>query len=102
MASVMSGTFTVRRAASEDLEAIASLIDEFVKGHPAEGHSRPIAVLREAYFGESPLSRLFIAERSTEPIGFGGWKRTFDMFWAMHGGEADGLFVKPAYRGRGV
>jgi GNAT superfamily N-acetyltransferase len=61
-----------------------------------------MGVMQEAYFGPCPISRVFIAERRGEPIGFGGWHKVFDMFWAMYGGEADGLYVRPRQRGRGV
>jgi GNAT superfamily N-acetyltransferase len=98
----VSTLFTVRRATLTDLEAIVSLIEEFVRGHPAEHHRRPMAVLREAYFGQSPISRVVLAERRGEPIGFGGWRKVFDMFWATYGGEADGLYVKPRQRGLGI
>jgi hypothetical protein len=98
----VSALFTVRRATSTDLEAIVSLIEEFVRGHPAEHHRRPMAVLREAYFGQSPIARVFMAERRGEPVGFDGWRKVFDMFWAMYGGEADGLDVKSRQGGLGV
>jgi hypothetical protein len=33
-----------------------------------------------------------IARRTV--VAFGAWRRVFDMFWAMDGGEMDGLYVR--------
>ena len=41
-------------------------------------------------------------ERRSESVGFGSWHRDFDPFWAMYGGDADGLYVKPRQRGLGI
>ena len=30
------------------------------------------------------------------------WTRTYDLFWAMFGGELGWLYVPPAARGRGI
>jgi GNAT superfamily N-acetyltransferase len=102
MESNVSALFTVRRAIPADLDALVALIDEFARGHPAEHYLRSMAVMQEAYFGPCPISRVFMAERRGEPVGFGGWHKVFDLFWAMYGGEVDGLYVKPRQRGLGV
>ena len=91
----MSALFTVRRATPADLQALMVLIEEFARGHPAEHAPRSMAVMQEAYFGPCPVARVLMAERRVEPVGFGGWHKVFDLFWAMYGGEADGLYVKP-------
>jgi len=100
--STVSAFFTVRRATPTDLEALVALIGEFARGHPAEHYPRSMAVIQEAYFGPRPIARVFLAERRGEPVGFGGWHEVFDPFWAMYGGEADGLYVKPRQRGLGI
>ena len=61
-----------------------------------------MTVIQEAYFGPRPIARVFMAERRGEPVGFGAWHKVFDPFWAMYGGEADGLYVKPHQRGLGI
>jgi GNAT superfamily N-acetyltransferase len=98
----VSALFTVRRAIPADLDALAALIDEFARGHPAEHYPRSMAVMEEAYFGPHPISHMLVAERRGEPVGFGGWHEVFDRFWAMYGSELNGLYVKPCYRGREV
>lgn len=42
---------SIRPATIEDLSAIEVMVEDFVKGHPAEAHQRTAATLREAYFG---------------------------------------------------
>ena len=92
----------VRRATVDELAAFCALVDEYARGHPAEHHSRPMQAIRDAYFGASPEASVLIAERHAELVGFGMWRRVFDVLWAVYGGEMDGLFVRPAHRGRGI
>jgi GNAT superfamily N-acetyltransferase len=92
----------VRRPTPADVEMIHGLINEYATGHPAERHPRPLAAIEAAYFGTCPASYILIAEKRKEPVGFAGWRRVFDMLWAKYGGEMDGLYVKPAHRGRGI
>jgi GNAT superfamily N-acetyltransferase len=35
-------------------------------------------------------------------IGFGAWRKTYDVFWSMYGGEGIGLYVIPSHRGFGT
>jgi ribosomal protein S18 acetylase RimI-like enzyme len=92
----------VRRASVADVEVIQTLIDEYATGHPAERHPRPRPVIEAAYFGTSSASFILIATKRGEPVGFGAWRKVFDMFWAKPGGEMDGLYVRPVHRGRGI
>ena len=50
-------------AREADLDDIEEMINDFVKGHPAETHSRSRSKLREAYFGASPVATLLVATR---------------------------------------
>ena len=93
---------SVRDAGEGDLPEIESMIDDFVRGHPAECHPRSRELLFAAYFGERPVARLLIAEIDQRIVGMGQWRRIHDMFWGMFGAEAEWLYVKPAYRGRGI
>lgn len=92
----------VRRATPEDAAALAALIDGFAQGHPAERHTRSVETLREAFFGDPPLAQVLLAEKDGAAIGFGAWRKTYDVFWSMFGGEGLGLYVAPAYRGIGT
>jgi GNAT superfamily N-acetyltransferase len=98
----VSALFTVRRATLDDLESLVSLIEDFARGHPAEHYPRSIPMVGQAYFRPCSISRVFLAERRGEPVGFGAWPKVFDIFWAMYGGEMDGLYVQPRQRGLGV
>ncbi len=35
-------------------------------------------------------------------VGMAQWRRVYDMFWDMYGGQAEFLYVRPDARGRGV
>jgi GNAT superfamily N-acetyltransferase len=97
-----SGEVGVRLALETDLDDIAGMVSDFVKGHPAENHPRSGSTLREAYFGSAPVARLVVATDSGRVIGMGQWTLVYDMFWGMYGANAEWLYVRPAYRGRGV
>lgn len=92
----------VRHATTDDLPALAVLIDGFAKGHPAEGHARSTEKLREALFGSQPIAQVLLAEKNATAIGFGAWRKAYDLFWSMYGGDGLGLYVIPAHRGFGV
>jgi GNAT superfamily N-acetyltransferase len=93
---------TVRPACEADLNDIATMIDDFVSGHPAEHQPRPLGALRAAYFGEAPVAHLLVACKMGRIVGMGQWTLIYDMFWAMFGGNAEWLYVRPEARGRGI
>jgi GNAT superfamily N-acetyltransferase len=92
----------VRAGTESDLQEIASMIDDFVKGHPAERHPRPIARLRAALFGTEPVAQVLVALRRNRIVGMVQWCRTYDCFWAMFGASVDWLYVRTEVRGLGV
>jgi GNAT superfamily N-acetyltransferase len=92
----------IRTAGRTDVQVLASLLDEYAVGHPAERHPRPLARLEEAFFGDQPLGRFLLAETRDEVVGFAGWTRIYEVYWAIYGGQPIGLYVKPAFRGTGV
>lgn len=92
----------VRRATVDDVPVLAVLIDGFAKGHPAEGHARSAEMLREALFGGQPIAHVLLAEKNATAIGFGAWRKAYDLFWSIFGGDGLGLYVLPAERGFGV
>jgi GNAT superfamily N-acetyltransferase len=93
----------VRAATDGDFESIRDLIGEFVTGHPAANQPRPVDVLRKAYLGAEAVGRVVVAEELRgRLVGFAAWRRDFDMFWGIWGGEGIGLFVRPSHRGVGV
>src|SRR5262245_3608862 len=78
------------------------MVEGFVKGHPAETHTRSRSALREAYFGSAPVANLIVAVRAGRVIGMGQWTRIYDMFWSMYGANVEWLYVRPEYRRSGV
>lgn len=93
---------TVRRATADDTPVLAQLIDGFAKGHPAEGHTRSVEMLRDALFGSQPVAHVLLAEKRATAVGFGVWRTAYDLFWSIYGGDGLGLYVVPAQRGLGV
>src|SRR5262245_7241238 len=95
-------TLTIRPACEADLPDIEEMVNDFVKGHPAEHHPRPRSALQAAYFGTSPVAHLVVAVRAGRAIGMGEWTLVYDMFWAMYGATAEWFYVRPEHRGSGV
>jgi GNAT superfamily N-acetyltransferase len=93
---------TIRLARETDLDDVENMVNDFVKGHPAEKHPRSRSALREAYFGDAPVANLVVAVRDDRVIGMGQWTLIYDMFWGMYGANAEWLYVRPEYRRRGV
>jgi hypothetical protein len=96
------GDLIVRRATPEDVAEVAVLIDGFAKGHPAEHHARSVDRMRDAFFGNQPVGNVLLAEKNGTAIGFGAWRKTYDVFWSVYGGVGLGLYVVPSHRGLGV
>jgi GNAT superfamily N-acetyltransferase len=92
----------VRIACEADICDVEDMVNDFVKGHPAEKHVRSRSALREAYFGDAPVANLVVAVRDGRVIGMGQWTRIYDMFWSMYGGNVDWLYVRPEHRKSGV
>jgi len=93
---------TVRSAVEADLSAVEEMVNDNVRGHPAQKHPRSRSALREAYFGTSPVAHLLVATHGEHVIGMGQWTLIYDMFWGMYGAHAEWLYVRPEFRGRGV
>lgn len=93
---------SIRNATINDVSDIESMVTEYVQGHPAEDHPRSKDALRRAYFGESPVAHLLVAERDGRILGMFQCWLIFDMFWGMYGAEAGWLYVRPRYRGSGI
>ncbi len=45
---------------------------------------------------------MLVAVKRGRVVGMGQWTRMYDMFWAMFGGHAEWLYVRPDERGRGI
>jgi len=98
----MTPELTIRAARETDLDEIDQMVSDFVKGHPAETHSRSRSKLREAYFGAAPVAHLLVATRGEQVLGMGQWTLIYDMFWSAYGANIEWLYVRPEHRGTGV
>jgi GNAT superfamily N-acetyltransferase len=92
----------VRRATADDVTVLAALLDGFAKGHPAQNHSRSMDRMQDTFFNGTPLGYVLLAEENTTAIGFGIWRKTYDVFWSMYGGDGICLYVSPSRRGFGI
>jgi GNAT superfamily N-acetyltransferase len=95
-------SLVVREGREADLGEVSSMIDDFARGHPAEGHPRPLARLQAALLGEGRVAHLVVAERGGRLVGMAQWFLLFDVLWSMYGAQAEWLYVRPAARGWGV
>jgi diamine N-acetyltransferase len=55
-----------------------------------------------ALFGDAPRLFCDVAEWNGEPAGFSTWFLNYSTFRGSHGIFIEDLFVRPAYRGRGI
>jgi hypothetical protein len=58
--------------------------------------------MQEAFFGKAALAICLLAEEKSTAIGFGIWRKTYDGFWSIYGGEGIGLNVNPSRRAPGI
>jgi GNAT superfamily N-acetyltransferase len=60
------------------------------------------ALLTETLFGPTPGAEVLLAELDGEPAGFALFFHNFSTFLGRRGLYLEDLFVRPAFRGRGV
>lgn len=98
-----SSSVAIRAAEAGDTALILAFIAELadyerlsaaVAGTEAE--------LREALFGPRPAAEVLIAEVDGEAAGFALFFQSFSTFLARRGLYLEDLYVRPAYRRRGV
>ena len=93
----------IRRARPTETGLVLSLIRELAEYekllHEVEATE---AMIDAALFGDNPLLFCEIAEWNGEPAGFAVWFVNFSTFSGRSGIYLEDLFVRPAYRGRGI
>ena len=94
---------TIRSATPADTPLIFDLICELAAyeklSHAVDAEPDMIA---EALFGEQPRLFCDIAEWNGEAAGLAVWFLNFSTFRGRHGIYLEDLFVRPAYRGKGL
>ena len=93
----------IRLARPEDAELLVNLVRELAiyekREHLANATS---ADFERHLFGPRPLAEAAVAEVDGKPVAFALWFTTFSTFRGHAGIYLEDLFVKPAFRGRGI
>lgn len=93
----------IREAAERDVPLILQFINELAD---YERLSSVVVAsedgLRRSLFGERPAAEVLIAEAQGEPAGFALFFQNFSTFAGCSGLYLEDLFVRPAFRRRGI
>jgi GNAT superfamily N-acetyltransferase len=93
----------IRRATERDVPLILDLINGLAEYERlAHEVTASEASLRQSLFGAYPGAEVVIAEAGDEPAGFALFFHNFSTFVGKRGLYLEDLFVKPAWRGKGV
>ena len=96
-------SLAIRAARPDDSALIFALVRELADyeklSHEVDATEEMIAA---ALFGDQPRLYCDIAEWDGEPAGFAVWFLNFSTFRGRHGIYLEDLFVRPAFRGRGI
>jgi len=96
-------SLSIRRARPDQSRLIFSLLCELAEyeklSHEVEATETGIA---DALFGNDPILFCEIAEWNREPAGFALWFFNFPTFAGRRGIYLEDLFVRPAFRGKGI
>ena len=96
-------TLTIRPAQAADTDLVFALVRElavYEKLHD-DVDATPEAIAA-ALFAPEPKLSCDIAEWEGAPAGFAVWFLNFSTFRGRHGIYLEDLFVRPAYRGKGI
>jgi GNAT superfamily N-acetyltransferase len=95
--------FAIRAARPDDAEILVNLVRELAVYEKLEQFARATPDdFRRHLFGPRPAAQAALAEVGGEPVGFALWFATFSTFRGQPGLYLEDIFVKPAYRGRGI
>lgn len=101
--SVLPTGVRLRPATAADVPLILALVRELAEYEraPDECHATEDA-LRSTLFGDAPQAEIVIAEVDGAPAGFALFFHNYSTWEARRGLYLEDLFVRPAFRGRGV
>lgn len=98
-----SSGVTIRPAGPADSSLIFDLIRELADYEKlSDAVDATPAMIADAMFGEKPRLFCDIAEWNGEAAGLAVWFLNFSTFRGRHGIYLEDLFVRPAYRGKGL
>lgn len=99
----MTETTTITPATAADLTLVLQLIRELAEYerllHEVVASENG---LREELFGPHPVARVLLARVGDEPAGYALFFHNFSTFLGRRGIYLEDLFVRPAFRGRGI
>lgn len=103
LTAMQTSEATLRAANPADTAAIHALVLELARYEKLEHEvqSTP-AMLGQALFGEAPRVFCEVAEVDGTLAGLALWFYDFSTFRGRHGIYLEDLFVRPAFRGRGL
>jgi diamine N-acetyltransferase len=94
---------TIRPARPNDAALIFALVRELADyerlAHEVDATQDQISA---ALFGDQPKLFCDIASWQSEPVGFAIWFFNFSTFRGRHGLYLEDIFVRPAFRGKGI
>ena len=96
-------SLAIRAAVEADAALIFALVRELADYEKLSGEvdATPEAIAA-ALFTREPRLFCDIAEWDGEPAGFAVWFLNYSTFRGRHGIYVEDLFVRPAYRGKGI
>jgi GNAT superfamily N-acetyltransferase len=93
----------IRSAAERDVPVILDMIKALAEYEKlAHAVTATEQTVRESLFGAHPVAEVLIATVEGDPAGFALFFHNYSTFLAQRGLYLEDLFVKPAYRGRGI
>lgn len=96
-------SFTISSASKADVPILLAMIRELAEFERL-GHSLQITAtaLRAALFGPQPVAFALVARVGEDVAGYAVYYRTFSTFVGHPGVFLDDLYVRPAFRKRGI
>jgi GNAT superfamily N-acetyltransferase len=96
-------SLNIRPGQPGDAEVLVNLIRELAVYEKLEMYAQATPeALRQHLFGPQPYAETLVAEVGAEAVGFALYFPTFSTFRGQPGLYLEDLFVRPAYRGRGI
>lgn len=96
-------SLSIRAARRGDSALVFALVRELAEyeklSHEVDATE---AAISSALFSDAPRLYCDIADWDGEPAGFAVWFLNFSTFRGRHGIYVEDIFVRPAYRGRGI
>jgi GNAT superfamily N-acetyltransferase len=98
-----ASSWTIRPARPEDGEILANLVRELAVYEKLEHLARATPDdFRRHLFGSRPAAEAALVELEGQPVGYALWFSIFSTFRGQPGLYLEDIFVRPAFRGRGI